>query len=231
MLSFTPPKSRDPLRIVLALAVGLAAGCGMAGSAEADTTLCIGKKSGKTRISSSCTVKETAVVIPSAPATFDYKIGDTGPGGGIIFFVDYHDQYPGFTYLEAAPADVAGTPQWCNDTSTSIPAVNGWAASAVGRGQANTTAMLAVCTSGAANAADDYISPNATVDWFLPSEGELMLMYTNLRQAGLGGFGPYGYWSSSEYVSFAAWYQYFPIGYQDFANKNGDLGVRPARAF
>ena len=33
------------------------------------------------------------------------KIGMTGPGGGLIFFVDYNDQYLGFNYLEAAPTD------------------------------------------------------------------------------------------------------------------------------
>ena len=31
------------------------------------------------------------------------KIGMTGPGGGIILFVDYNDQYTGLDYLEAAP--------------------------------------------------------------------------------------------------------------------------------
>jgi len=35
------------------------------------------------------------------------KIGAVGPGGGWIFFVDYNDQYPDFTYLEAAPTDIA----------------------------------------------------------------------------------------------------------------------------
>jgi hypothetical protein len=33
------------------------------------------------------------------------KIGMTGPGGGLIFFVDYNDQYAEFNYLEAAPTD------------------------------------------------------------------------------------------------------------------------------
>jgi hypothetical protein len=33
------------------------------------------------------------------------KIGMTGPGGGLIFFVDYNDQYARYDYLEAAPTD------------------------------------------------------------------------------------------------------------------------------
>jgi hypothetical protein len=32
-------------------------------------------------------------------------IGSRGPGGGLIFYVDYNDQYPGFNYLEAAPTE------------------------------------------------------------------------------------------------------------------------------
>jgi hypothetical protein len=42
---------------------------------------------------------------------FSYKIGDTGPGGGIVFFVDRYSEYSGFTYLEVAPNEVdASTP-------------------------------------------------------------------------------------------------------------------------
>ncbi len=42
---------------------------------------------------------------------FDYKIGDTGPGGGIVFFVDRYNEYSGFTYLEVAPKELdASTP-------------------------------------------------------------------------------------------------------------------------
>jgi hypothetical protein len=34
-----------------------------------------------------------------------YKIGDTGPGGGLIFYVDRFDDYAIYDYLEAAPTD------------------------------------------------------------------------------------------------------------------------------
>jgi len=33
------------------------------------------------------------------------KIGMTGPGGGLIFFVDYDNEYATYDYLEAAPTD------------------------------------------------------------------------------------------------------------------------------
>ena len=158
-----------------------------------------------------------------------YKIGSRGPGGGWIFYVDLYDQYPGFTYLEAAPTDIASL-AWCN-TSTSIPAVAGWASKAVGKGQANTTAMLGVCSSGAANAADLYLTATKS-DWFLPSLGEVKLMYDNLLEAGVGGFASSFYWSSTEDNSGSAWDQGFNDGLQDYNyGKNGANRVRAVRAF
>ena len=158
------------------------------------------------------------------------KIGAIGPGGGWIFFVDYNDQYAGFDYLEAAPADITAV-AWCDVTDRSIPEAAGWSANAVGAGQTNTTAMLEVCTSGAAYEADAYLTPTKS-DWFLGSEGELMLMYTNLRQAGVGGFASNYYWSSTESGSNTAWNQYFGSGYQVNYGKSGALPVvRAVRAF
>jgi hypothetical protein len=159
-----------------------------------------------------------------------YKIGSRGPGGGWIFYVDLYDQYPGFTYLEAAPTDIDYLP-WCNNSTTSIPAVAGWAANGIGKGKANTTAMLGVCSSGAAKAADLYLTATKS-DWFLPSLGELKLMYNNLLEAGVGGFGDNYYWSSTEYDSSYAWCQTFSNGNQDYGNKyNPYIRVRAVRAF
>ena len=158
-----------------------------------------------------------------------YKIGSRGPGGGWIFYVDLYDQYPGFTYLEAAPTDIDAVP-WCNN-STSIPAVAGWAGKAVGKGKANTTAMLGVCSSGAAKAADLYLTATKS-DWFLPSLGELKLMYDNLLEAGVGGFANGSYWSSTEGDSYGAWVQTFFEGYQSYYSKNyAVIRVRAVRAF
>ena len=159
------------------------------------------------------------------------KIGATGPGGGWIFFVDKDDEYPGFDYLEAAPTDISAV-AWCSDTTNSIPAVAGWSARAVGAGQANTTAMLGVCSTGAANSAAAYSTPTTQAgDWFLGSLGEMMLMYTNLSYAGVGGFANNNYWSSSEYDASPVWGQYFDVGYQFNNFKAGTLPVRAVRAF
>lgn len=162
-------------------------------------------------------------------ASYPYKVGDAGPGGGIIFYVDYFDQYPGFTYLEAAPGDLQSL--WCDKTGTSIPGVSGWAANAVGRGEANTQAMQTVCTRGAAHAAAAYVAPDGADDWFLPSQGELTLMYTNLRQAGMGDFNYVNYWSSTEIDPSSAAIIFFRKGEQNLGPKGSILSLRPIRAF
>ena len=176
------------------------------------------------------------------------KIGMTGPGGGLIFFVDYNDQYASFcaigdcNYLEAAPSscEQANTP-W-SSANTAVTAARGWAAQAVSSGQANTTKILDVFGSdttlnNAAKYADALANgvPVGCVtskdDWFLGSLGEMILMYTNLRQAGVGGFSTGNYWSSSELDDFYAWFQGFGTGNQLGSTKNVTYYVRPVRAF
>jgi hypothetical protein len=165
----------------------------------------------------------------------------TGPGGGLIFFVDYNDQYADFNYLEAAPASCEVRRTW-SSANTAVTAVRSWAARAVGQGKANTTAILAVFTTDtASNNAAQYAFdlangvPGGCVtskdDWFLGSLGEMMLMYTNLRQAGVGGFSSDRYWSSSEDDDDFAWYQSFYGGDQNADEKDGTYDVRPVRAF
>jgi hypothetical protein len=98
-------------------------------------------------------------------------------------------------------------------------------------GAAKTTVMLGVCTTGAANLADEYTATVNDVvygDWFLPSKGELNQMYVNKTAIG-GGSG--GYWSSSEDDAGYAWFQFFSGGVQFSDVKAGAGYVRPVRAF
>ena len=180
------------------------------------------------------------------------KVGVVGPGGGVIFFVDYNDQYVGLNYLEAAPqgwsnglpnvnlgdvtGEIPGTAtvdpkmKWCSNTS-SLLGLNAWSDSAVGAGASNTSTADTTCAGGAIQAASDYAGGSQS-DWFLPSVGEAMLMYTNLRQHGVGGFASDYYWSSSEYDATSAWIQLFYGGpqFSDYG-KASTLYVRPVRAF
>jgi hypothetical protein len=170
------------------------------------------------------------------------KIGMTGPGGGPVFFVDYNDQYASFcatgdcNYLEASP-NIGGTVAWCSDTSNELYNLSLWGASAVGVGRTNTASADITCTSGAVQLAVDYVSPvsNDVVskdDWWLPSLGEMMLMYTNLRQAGVDYFYQYGtYWSSTQGDTSTAWTQAFRTGLQEADSKSNLKYVRYVRAF
>jgi hypothetical protein len=167
------------------------------------------------------------------------KIGMTGPGGGIVFFIDYMDQYSSFcatsdcNYLEAAPADASSYVAWCSVNT--LLNLGDRDKMAIGAGRTNTDTADTTCASGAIQTAVDYVSPsfNGTTksDWWLPSIGELMVMYSNLRMAGVG-LASDGYWSSTEISEDDAWWQDARTGIQESANKltNSRL-VRTVRAF
>jgi hypothetical protein len=163
------------------------------------------------------------------------KIGMTGPGGGRIFFVDYNDIYPTFNYLEAAPTSCESTAQSWSSSNTGVTAVRGWAARAVGAGQANTAAIKAVFAGDGSGNNAAYFATSCSAggksDWFLGSLGEMKLMFDNLQ--GVGDFLKNGYWSSSEDNALSAWTQAFDYGYQDSNEKSTSefYIVRPVRAF
>jgi hypothetical protein len=162
------------------------------------------------------------------------KIGMTGPGGGHVFLVDYYDQYAGFDYLEAVPVACEASLNW-SVADTAVTAARGWAARAVGAGQANTTAILAVFTTATTsnNAAKyaDSLTCGTKTDWFLGSIGEMQLMFDNLQ--GLGGFASGYYWSSTEDSdSTKALHQSFHKQQTWSETKSfATSSVRPVRAF
>ena len=65
--------------------------------------------------------------------------------------------------------------------------------------------------------------------WKLPNKDELNLMYTNLKQKALGGFGEGWLWSSSQGSSNYAWVQRFSDGGQNFYDKYYRYAVRAVR--
>ena len=166
----------------------------------------------------------------SGSSARSYALGDIGPGGGLVFLIA-----GGLTY-EMAPKTWSGGASdpniaWCDDTSTSIAGATG---TAVGTGSANTTAMQAACTSGAAVSARAYAGGGQT-DWFLPSLGELNAMYNykgSIVDTATYGFAGFYVWASSQVDANNAWAQFFGNGFQDNTRtKNLGYGVRPIRAF
>ena len=170
----------------------------------------------------------TIATIPSAPpiasvpsekpiAPISYKVGDTGPGGGTVFYYSKDaftstgsDCGTDCHYLEAAHRGwephgngndctqsnfsiQLNDPmcEWSGNTSTAIPgdAARG---QAIGTGHANTTAIIAQSdTAGKAATAARAFQGGAKTDWFLPSRYELneLCKYAWTQTTGATGTG------------------------------------------
>jgi hypothetical protein len=164
------------------------------------------------------------------------EVGQKGPGGGIVFMTPSTPGNTSGLFYEAAPStwhSSSGDPLsvWCNN-ATDLLGVGSRSGTGAMDGAAKTTVMLGVCTTGAANLADEYTATVNDVvygDWFLPSKGELNQMYVN--KSVIGGFSAPSYWSSSEYGAGTLWAQNFNSGEQFWSYKDYSGGVRPVRAF
>jgi uncharacterized protein (TIGR02145 family) len=141
--------------------------------------------------------------------------------GGIIFDLDSSGQHG----LVCAPSDQGNYPWGC--IGTGIPNTS----TAVGTGATNTAYIVAGCAQRpiAASVCADLVL-NGYSDWYLPSIGEMQLMYSRLHLQGLGGFGGGVYWSSSQGDPGRAWGVYFG-GNVGFNDKFGSHPVRAVRAF
>ena len=174
----------------------------------------------------------------------EYEVGDPGPGGGTIFYVDMNRPV-GSQYFEAA---CAGWTNSCDGTTDDpqaewadpedkqgcdgdLPGADGLL---IGTGEQNTADILAGCATWgiAAQLADEYTrTVNGVVygDWFLPSQDELHRMYA--EQELVGGFPDNPYWSSSEVDDGRAGVELFFNGDRLFGGKFDWWYVRPVRSF
>jgi hypothetical protein len=186
-------------------------------------------------------------------------LGDTGPGGGKVFYVAPTTfASPGSAcgtackYLEAAPIGwiTAATPAGQTNckvagTSTADPKC-AWSgnstprivttSNAIGAGYANTSAIIAQSNvAGMAATVARAFQGGGKTDWSLPSKDELTLVYQ--QRSEIGALNTSYYWSSSEVDANGAWDQFFTNGYQGFNGNQGFNGksypsyVRPVRAF
>lgn len=157
-----------------------------------------------------------------APPPTVYAIGDTGPAGGVVFYVTNG----GLHGLEAAPADLAPAVWGCKGT------FSGGGGTAIGTGIANTASDITVSCGSTETRAVQRVRRyqlNGFFDWYLPSKDELNEL--NSRKDVVGGFVSDDYWSSSEMNSNVAWFQFFPNGEQALVDKTLKLGVRAIRSF
>jgi hypothetical protein len=171
-------------------------------------------------------------------------VGDTGPGGGIVFYVAASQQSWG-RYLEAAPANWSGgadnqasnISKWCEAT----PSIDGTTLSGFyngfGYGYSNTyDSRLNVCTGGAINKARTYRGGGYT-NWYLPNNTELAIMADSSIRTLIGlvhDSSLWGYWGSyqaadSGYIGSLVT-QYWAIGSTTKSEASKNM-TRPIRAF
>jgi len=175
----------------------------------------------------------TTLLLGLSACAKNYKLGDTGPAGGTIFY-DKGQKTDGWRYLEVAPASTEFKANWgCEGVS-----VTG-TDTAIGSGRKNTEIIASNTSNNPYTAVSRCIQLEVKgyKDWFLPSKDELEQMYKVLYGQNIGGFSGDRYWSSSvaEEEDFS-WYQRFEDGFQGGLNniysyRDNELTVRAVRAF
>jgi hypothetical protein len=173
------------------------------------------------------------------------SVGDTGPGGGIVFYVSAAFTETGTVcntkcnYLELAPKFWFSNPEPVGTlTPTSASSLPSTTSSAFGSGWSNTNYLSSYSNSGTGvYAAVRYGAATSTVgQWFLPSANELGVLWNSPISTQLTfDF----YWSSTYLGAFAGTEYCFPKGEPGCGGtgtyNGGYFGnphsVRPIRAF
>jgi outer membrane protein OmpA-like peptidoglycan-associated protein len=195
-------------------------------------------------IASYPTYASNALVIPINGCdgiTAVCAVGDTGPGGGKIFYVETDPNgfaseapecSPRCKYLEAAPV-TGRQPLWIDEFyvwSANTNTLGDATGTGIGAGYANTIAMIAQSDSPnfAGTASRSYVGPYNQTDWYLPSAAELASLFVESELVQLdseGGAEPY--WSSTELNNESA---LADSGEEGSNQKNLENKVRPIRA-
>lgn len=169
-----------------------------------------------------------------------YKVGDEGEGGGIVFYVSQE----GFVVYGGM-----GGEKICHylEMSKSTLGVSNWAPSKdyintlkeIGYGKSNTYKILnyyknsGLSEENCAAYRCSIYSTEKTVagEWFLPSKDELNEMYNTMSRTVVSDATDNWFWSSSANGNNYAWAQRFSDGYQDDYIEYGTNSVRAVRAF
>jgi hypothetical protein len=179
-------------------------------------------------------------------------VGDTGPGGGKVFYVSVGGFACGITrsstchYMEIAPTNWSGGPDpqrpWAQSTPVNYTTTAITLSAIIGYGALNTKAIIDQGnsnpdTSAAARAAaySPVVNGSTINDWFLPSENEWAQVWS---QRTVIGFSPSGanYWSSTSPGNENGRYFMFEGGTgpgqaSGLVKATSTVYVRPARAF
>ncbi|MBD5435560.1 MAG: DUF1566 domain-containing protein [Treponema sp.] len=176
-----------------------------------------------------------------------YKIGDKGPGGGIVFYyseegfsVQDSDDVPPVIchYLECAPTELGET-TWCSRSCGKNGGCNfNNTTDDVGGGKLNTFHIAnyeheePLTPSNCAAYACSKYSTETTKEgeWYLPSKMELNLIYEYFQKSGKIVSNEW-YWSSSEHNDYYMWCQRLSNGSDGLSRRSDSCRVLAVRAF
>ena len=165
-------------------------------------------------------------------------VGNTGPGGGKVFYVAGSPFACGptlaasCTYLEAALSDDSGVACEAGSIAGNSGSANldtNGTYNDIGAGYKSTLVITNVCSQGAAASSRAKVGSGGQNDWYLPNRAELNTLYG--QRVLVGGFSSNQYWASwTNGIQFRA--QNFGDGYPDNSYlKNNIYPSRAIRAF
>ncbi len=188
---------------------------------------------------------------------YNYRVGDTGPAGGVIFFVNSDYVRDGWKYLEADSGDFttrlcfgynAGLAEKGRD-SKSTCGTDRKENKAIGKGKENTDMLTSRMgdktvirkdrtTMGeyAAKAVSSYMTDDGFSGWFLPSEDEAELMFLHRDILDLD---PHAcYYTSNECDTLTSWVLDMPsaldyghVSFSRYSRENAAGAIRAIRRF
>ena len=186
------------------------------------------------------TVSGLTTATESVTPTGSWSLGDTGPGGGKIFYVNTSGFACGPTlsetcyYLEVAPIGANTTKDWAVSANRTSSA--GASGTVIGSGYQNTMAIINQGNSNSAAAYAQEYRGGSLSDWYLGTRLELYQIYVNRATIFTGTEVintefPGEYWTSTEANASQAYSYRIYDNQGPWPNSKTSNSVRPIRSF
>lgn len=185
------------------------------------------------------TVSGLTTATESVTPTGSWSLGDTGPGGGKIFYVNTSGFPCGQTisetcyYLEVAPIGANTMKDWAVSANRTSSA--GASGTVIGSGYKNTMAIINQGNSNSAAAYAQEYRGGSLSDWYLGSTVEMYQIYLNRSVIVVGSASEHGfageYWTSTEPNASQAYSYDVTNNSGPWPNSKTSNPVRPIRSF
>ena len=186
------------------------------------------------------TVSGLTTATESVTPTGSWSLGNTGPGGGKIFYVNTSGFACGPTlsetcyYLEVAPFGANTTKDWAVSANRTSSA--GASGTVIGSGYQNTMAIINQGNSNSAAAYAQEYRGGSLSDWYLGTRLELYQIYVNRATIFTGTEVintefPGEYWTSTEANASQAYSYRIYDNQGPWPNSKTSNSVRPIRSF